>query len=98
MLSAAMCFGTVAIAADTPLAGIGSSAEKQGFDKSMQDLDVKYIEAFNKKDAVNNRGDVLVRCGFGRTFSTDEPFRYGQGGDPERPTGFFEVCCELGVG
>jgi hypothetical protein len=51
VLSAAMCFGTVAIAADTPPAGIASSAEKQEFDKSMQDLDVKYIEAFNRKDA-----------------------------------------------
>jgi uncharacterized protein (TIGR02246 family) len=51
VLSAAMCFGTVAIAADTPLAGTSSSAEKQEFDKSIQDLDAKYTEAFNRKDA-----------------------------------------------
>jgi len=52
VLSAAICFATVVIADDTPPAEIGNSAGKQEFDKSlMQDLDVKYIEAFNRKDA-----------------------------------------------
>jgi ketosteroid isomerase-like protein len=36
--------------ADIPPAGIASSSEKQEFDKSKRDLDVKYIEALNRKD------------------------------------------------